>query len=200
MIFKRTLPLRTSRIQETPPTRSRKGRDGLRVSDAPSWRLVKNMMIKPAFARLRALGIYCRVTHLPYDDDELHFTYEQFSEDFVGFNDNFVPVDEDETYDYVYLQHSLCSCLAKRAFDVFSSVGFVVIWPELSHKIAIQLILPTDPREHWSILRQHVVARSVFWFWHSLTAHLHEPSASRGRDAILAFSAAFDEDDGTEPT
>jgi hypothetical protein len=56
--------------------------------------------------------------------------------------------------------------------DTFVSHGLAVRWNGERNK-TIHITVPLSPKYLWSKLRAHVKMRNVFWFWHSLTSHLH---------------------------
>lgn len=156
-------------------------------------------MIKTSFTRLRNMGIFCRVTRLPFCESCLHAEFGSLADNYLGYHAQNTPDSDDEPFEGLFLQHSLDPDSKEIVFYVLSEAGFVVDWPNRSDSKTICLALPHDPRVHWGSVRRHVLARSVFWYWHGLAAHLHGPDGSYGTEAVAEYTAGLPDDAGGPP-
>lgn len=144
-------------------------------------------MIKPSFSRLRSIGIFCRVTRLPCCDICMHGIFSSIANEYVGFT-ALSKRETDEPFHCMWLQHALNPGSKQAVYNVLSGAGFVVDWPRQSDELTIRLTLPKDPRVQWGVVRRHVLARSVFWYWHALPAHLHRLNGPYGAKAVSEYA------------
>ena len=176
----------------------------LRAQRTPlSWLQFKQDKLVPAFKELREGGIFARTTNIACcascTHDELgSIVYDSEGDGewngYVGYHMQSVPMPFKEDwlkpFDRIYLQHALPyddPNVVTLVRDVFVKRGLAVEWEGDPTK-TILVRLPTSIGPLWQKLRAHVKQRSIFYYWHGLTHHLHatgdEESDKRQRSNI----------------
>jgi len=172
-----------------------------------SWREFKQQVLTPAFRELRSCGILAHTTHLEFTNSSVHHQLSTAVDasngkytGYVGYSLQAVPFDKDgwdESFDAIYLQHSLTpnvddddsvidSQTVGAVRGAFVKLGVAVEW-QGERNTSILLRPPKSSTEMWDKLRAHVTLRRIFWYWHGLPTHLHAnpvESAKRQRSNI----------------
>lgn len=183
--------------------RTRRLRTRVRAQRNPlSWLQFKKDKLVPAFKELRERGIFARTTNIACCGSCTHaelggIVYNSDGDGewdgYVGYHMQSVPMDKEDwlkPFDSIYLQHSLPDDdpqVVTFVREVFVKRGLAVEWEGDPTK-TILVRLPTSIGPLWQKLRAHVKQRSIFYYWHGLTHHLHatgdEESDKRQRSNI----------------
>jgi hypothetical protein len=198
-----------------------------------TWRDFKTSKLVPAFKELRALGIYARNDQIQFCSSDAHlhlrlaangvpegtpnrhlkateFMKKEDRSDersYVGYHMQSVPMCKEEwqeSFGGMYLLHSLKPEETQPVRQVFLKRGLAVEW-EGDEAKCILVRPPKAPGPLWDKLRTHVRMRSIFFYWHGLTHHLHaagdETSDMRQRSNIRYDSSMPDSPPaGLDPT
>lgn len=157
-----------------------------------TWRDFKKDKLVPAFKELREGGIFTRTTHIACCGTCTHaelgaIVYDSDGDGqwdgYVGYHAQSVPMDAEDwlkPFGSIYLQHSLPEDdpgVIAFVREAFVKRGLAVEWNgEPTETILVRLPTPTGPL--WDKLRAHVKQRSIFFYWHGLTHHLHADGGS----------------------
>jgi len=168
-------------------------RPGMTKQDGPSWRAVRSKMIVPAFKKLRSIGVHASVEHLQPCRFSAAQALSEKADEWVGFNQQHVPVDADEQFCGLYLQHCLAEESKPAVRAVLAKEGLTVDW-DGSNERTIFVDLHNKSGLAWAWLRKRMKYRFLTQYWLEQTAHLHAPEAREGERALAAFrSGAWNE-------
>jgi len=148
-----------------------------------SWKDFKSTKLVPAFKELREAGLLARTTHIACCGSCTHAELGDECrrgqwDGYVGYHAQSVPMDADDwlmPFDSIYLQHNLPEddpSVVAFVRSTFTKRGLAVEWDgDPDNTILVRM--PVVTGRLWEKLRTHVKMRSIFFYWHGLTHHLH---------------------------
>ena len=144
----------------------RYGRPGLRFEDAPSWSLVLNNMIKPAFRDMRKMGIHASTSNLACCGSCCARENDDKAQEWVAYHVQSYTCEMTEPFDYIFMRHRIESGMETKQMvvDCFKHQGFIVDW-DFSDDKTILLKLPESAMRHWNRLRLAWKTHYIFHWW-----------------------------------